>query len=369
MNEPDDMIPTKIQQALLLLLRQGLWGKKEDAFSLFPLTPEEWRQLYASAKKQTVEGVVYDGISLLELPNYPPRFLLIQWTAEIDLLERRNRAQNAMLEALRQQFNGETAPMFCLLKGQGIAALYLNPLHRVCGDLDLWFDGAEAAERANRHMESLGVKVNRGMNQDADYTLNGIVIEHHSRLIELHNPLLKKEIKDWERKAFAASTEVPHPVANHLLLSTHILKHLINEGIGLRQLCDAAVAQHALHEQTDGEELERLCRRWHILKGTRLLYAFLVKYVGLPETDLPFPAKGDADVLLDEIWECGNFGHQDCRYGERPTGKWQSKRHTWRIVSRKFPLTLRYAAGETFWWLYGLGKARWGELFGKNARP
>lgn len=368
MNEPDDMISVKLQKALLLLLRQGLWGKKEDTSSLFPLTPEEWRQLYASAKKQTVEGLVYDGISLLELPQYPPRFLLIQWTAEIDLLERRNRAQNAMVEALRQQFNGKDTPAFRLLKGQGIAVLYHNPLHRVCGDLDLWFDGTEATEQANRHMESLGVKVQRGMGGDSDYTLNGIVIEHHSRLIEQHNPRLKKEIKDWERKAFAASTDVPHPVANHLLLSTHILKHLINEGIGLRQLCDAAVALHALHGQTDGEELESLCRRWHIRKGTRLLYAFLVKYLGLPETDLPFPVKGDADALMDEIWECGNFGHQDVRYGERPEGKWQSKRHTWRIVSHKFPLTLRYAAGETFWWLYGLGKARLGELFGKNAR-
>ena len=360
------MFSDKLRKALLLLLRQGLWGTREDASCLFPLSPAEWQGLYALAKKQTVEGIVYDGINLLDISLYPPRPLLIQWTADIDFLERLNRTQNEVLKALRRQLDGKSAPAFKLLKGQGVAAFYRNPLRRVCGDIDLWFDGVGAMRQADLHLKSLGVDVREGGNEDAGYLLNGVVIEHHSRLIELHSPLLKRKIEDWERKVFAGSADVPSPVANHLLLSTHILKHLINEGIGLRQLCDVTMVLHALNGQTDGEELKRLCRRWHIFKWTRLLYALSVKYLGMPEASLPFPTRGNPDALMNEIWESGNFGHQDHRYGRRPEGKWQSKRHTWRIVSHKFHLSLRYAAPETLWWLYGLGKARLVELFKKG---
>ena len=66
------------------------------------------------------------------------------------------------------------------------------------------------------------------------------------------------------------------------ILSTHILKHLINEGIGLRQLCDIAMAFNALHSVTNKNELECICRKWHIHRWNRLLYALLIKYLGVP---------------------------------------------------------------------------------------
>ena len=346
------MFPERLKQAFLVLLRQGLWNRKEAIIPIFPLTPDEWQQIYEMSVKQTVQGIVYDGINWLPKEQQPPRNILIRWTVTIDQLERMNRRQNALLNALPQLFGQTPAIPFQVLKGQGIAALYTNPLHRLCGDIDLYFGNEEQTEKANQRIESIGTPVKRAINGESNYLLNGVLIEHHAHLIDLHYN--RKQIQEWERKRFQQGGQIPDAVANHLLLSTHILKHLINEGIGLRQLCDAAMALVKLAEKTDKQELEQLSRKWHIYRWNQLLYALLVKHIGMPKEYLPFPTNINPDRFMDEVWESGNLGHGDTRFGNRPEKKWKSKWHTWKIVSNKLHLSAVYAPHETWHWLTGL---------------
>ena len=42
----------RIKNALFFLIRQGLWGNKEDAEKYFPLSPEEWQALYIHSRRQ-----------------------------------------------------------------------------------------------------------------------------------------------------------------------------------------------------------------------------------------------------------------------------------------------------------------------------
>ena len=173
-------------------------------------------------------------------------------------------------------------------------------------------------------------------------------------------------VSSHKRRVFTNSQGKLPSEANHLLLSTHILKHLINEGIGLRQLCDIAMAFNALHSVTNKNELECICRKWHIHRWNRLLYALLIKYLGVPADLLPFSTSLCPDKLMQEIWESGNFGHGDERYGERPTGKWANKRYTLKRIFHKMHLSLGYAFDETFWWLAGLALLRFKEMIKKK---
>ena len=49
----------------MLLLRQGLWNRQEDCSACFPLNEQEWEEIHSLARKQTVQGIVYDGVCLL----------------------------------------------------------------------------------------------------------------------------------------------------------------------------------------------------------------------------------------------------------------------------------------------------------------
>lgn len=128
------------------------------------------------------------------------------------------------------------------------------------------------------------------------------------------------------------------------------------------------MAFNALHSVTNKNELECICRKWHIHRWNRLLYALLIKYLGVPADLLPFSTSLCPDKLMQEIWESGNFGHGDERYGERPTGKWANKRYTLKRIFHKMHLSLGYAFDETFWWLAGLALLRFKEMIKRNER-
>ena len=85
------MISAPLQKAFMLLLRQGLWDRQEDCSALFPLDEKEWNEIHSMARKQTVQGIIYDGIRLLPTEAVPPRKVLLGWMVEVDTLERVNR--------------------------------------------------------------------------------------------------------------------------------------------------------------------------------------------------------------------------------------------------------------------------------------
>lgn len=55
----------KVQKALLVLLRAGLWESKIEDLSCFPLSAGEWKNLYLLSRQQTVTGIVFQGIQYL----------------------------------------------------------------------------------------------------------------------------------------------------------------------------------------------------------------------------------------------------------------------------------------------------------------
>ena len=367
---------SRIQDLFFFFLRRGLWGEEQPVDkSLLPVQEEEWYLIYRLARKHTLQGIIYDGIMGLPAGFQMPRPLLLQWTVEIDKWERINRHQQQMLCALQMLFNQEPAVPFELIKGPAIGCYYPNPLHRVCGDLDFYFCGEEQVKRANERAGSKGICVELGKSGDSSYMVNGVLVEQHPYLIELHNPFFQKALRKWEKDVFMKASsdqclncyevtvKVPVPVAHQLLVSTHILKHLLNAGIGLRQLCDAAVLLRAQAEILDKEELKKRCNQFGVYRWSKLLYALLVKYIGLPERYLPFPTDENPDTLMVEVWESGNFGFYDERKAERPKGKWKNKWYTVKQISRKAQLFFVYAPSETFWWPMTLSGVRIKELF------
>lgn len=334
-----------LQAKFLYLIRLGLWGKAEPGTQI-QLSSQEWTAIYQMARKQTVHGILFDAIPLLSAEGRPPKNVVLQGVLETDRLERENQKQIQELTRLRAFFQEKGVP-FRLQKGQSIAQHYVHGNHRVCGDFDLWFGNGKNVEIANQLIEALGIMVQRGNHEDAIYEWEGIDVEHHSDLIELSSPLLKKKLRQWEQEVYAQSGDDLLPVANLLLQITHILKHLLTEGIGLRQMCDFAVSLQAL--DYDAEELKRKCKAYGIYKWTQLLLAFVHEKLGLPADKLPFAAKGDADYLLNEIWETGNFGHEDQRFGYRPTGKWASKLFTLKMFWQKQRMFFTYAPSESTW--------------------
>ena len=355
----------KVKQAMLFLLKGALWGKATLPKEVFPLTVQEWGSVYMMAGMQAVIGTAFDGLSFLPKEFLPPPVLLAYWRKGVAQTERSNVLVDAAIYNL-QQFFAEGGLPIMVLKGQGLGSFYRRPFFRQCGDVDLYFGSMEAAEKAADYAESKGMKVSRAMDSDSNFGFQGIFIEIHSRIVEQHNFFTRKYLRKLEADAFKkgqtvtrdkVSFQIPPAEMNHLLQSTHILKHLLNEGIGLRQLCDAAISLHTLKDQTDAKELVRILKQCDVYRWSKLLYALLVKYLDLPAEDLPLQTTENPDALMEEIWTTGNFGVMDERWGTRPEGEWKGRMHTARRIFNKMWRFGKYAKLEVVCWAWELSVA------------
>ena len=136
----------------------------------------------------------------------------------------------------------------CILKGQGNALMYPNPYSRTPGDIDIWVEGED--KRVISFVRSISPHEKACYHHIEFPSYKGVEVEVHYRpsflLCFWHNRKLQKyyekvkEVQFLHRVKLGEQGEVAIPTAefNLIFQLTHIYAHLMNEGIGLRQLVD-----------------------------------------------------------------------------------------------------------------------------------
>ena len=331
----------------LILISLG----KHDKFSR-RLTDADWASLYVEAQRQSLVGVLLTGVEKAIASGENKPKILMAWIAKGLALENRNWLLNARCKEITDVFN-DLGLRSCVLKGQGVAMLYPNPLRRQCGDIDLWVEG----------------------NRDDIYkTLKarwkvGETVIHHAEVeifkdtpTEIHfvpsfaySPFLyrryKRYFKRWADRQFDNCMEsvgfaCPTPDFNAVYSLMHIFHHVLHEGIGLRQLLDYYYILRSLDKE----------QRVQVFEEMRLLglakFAEAVMYVeqrmfGLePEFLLCKPDGKTGRRLLEEIELAGNFGKYDKRYQHVDR---KSRMDVYlHNVKRNF-VFFKFAPGEVLW--------------------
>jgi len=351
---------------LFSLLRSGLWEKEIETTAPFPLSDEGWKTVLALARRQTVTGIACQGLNYLPDAFLPADAIMFRWITEVDRIERINRAMNETIHELFDLFSSYALHPV-LLKGQGTACMYARPLLREAGDIDLYFPTHEEWSHAGKIMKERKVAFLRLPDGSLCYRWNGIEVEHHATLFDLHSPFLKKYLKELEElhgfteQAISPATtvKIPSPALHLLLLNTHILKHAVGQGVGMRQLCDMARVYHHLHNCIDATEMKSIYRRTGLTRWSRLLHAFIVEKLGMPADKLPYLDEAVSPrPLSDLILAGGNFG-QYRRNGDRQTQHaWKRKLRTAGSFLQNLRFSSRYAPGETFWTCTNLFKGQ-----------
>lgn len=312
----------QLQEIFFQLLRIGLWGKGTLTV-LKPLDRKDWYQIYAWAIPHTVEGIIYDSFPLLKEEQLPPQELILKWAVRIDQIERHNTQMNAVIASQYESFS-ELGLRPVLQKGQGVAQFYINPLHRICGDIDWHFEENGYAQ-ARRYIKDKEVYLQDTKSFSLHYNWQGQFIEHHKQLFDLRSPLVQKYLRSTAKRfrnkqgkltIGDVSVRILAPELQLFQVNSHILKHLITFGMGLRQFCDSARLYAYYSDKIEPNTLKEIYKKTGILKWTHLLHQVLVDYLGLPKHHIPFeyPESTDATWMLEEVWHGGNFGYYDGRY-------------------------------------------------------
>ena len=235
----------KQQKIFFDFLRFCIGSAKEIPGSLKEV---DWKELYAIAKKQCLEGVLFDGIQRLPSSDVGiSRDLLLQWMAQSKMLEKANVRLNYAAIQVSEWFR-KKGFRTCILKGQGNALLYPNPYSRTPGDIDIWVEGGD--KRVISFVRSISPHEKACYHHIEFPSYKGVEVEVHYRpsflLCFWNNRKLQKYYERVKEEQFShrvmlgeqGEIAIPTVEFNLIFQLTHIFSHLMNEGIGLRQLVD-----------------------------------------------------------------------------------------------------------------------------------
>lgn len=297
----------EVLEAFLKLLRNALWNRPIEGWK--KLSPEQWKELAALAKAHTLAGTLSDALNSLPEDCDAPSEVLEPWLVEVQRTEEAYALHSKIVGMQRRAWE-ERGLKALLLKGLDSAAMYSVPEHRTCGDIDWYFGSAEDWKTANEIAAGNGCKLEMDSDGDVHYTLSGVVVEHHRRWNDASSARARRVID-------ALSPETPE--AQLIMRNVHILKHVMVGGIGLRQLCDLAMAYRHYDGQYDPVSLTGKLREAGLGKWNGLLNALLAQVIGCEyiDKDDKVPA-ADLEWLVRAVLDDGNFGRRRQSGGDKP---------------------------------------------------
>ncbi|NDV67000.1 nucleotidyltransferase family protein [Bacteroides sp. 224] len=360
------------------LLQSGLWNRPANA-SLFTEQTADWKAIIQMGQQQAVIGLLFDGMQTLPTELQPERPLLLKWVAQVARIEQANEKLNAMTTRIFTLYRSQKITPV-LLKGQGVAALYPKPLHRQCGDIDIYI-GKDGYAQANTLLYQAGA--GQALEDSIKHTtleLQGVFIENHRIAGSLDSPFANRAFQKLVKTHLPAKSNslpvnetdilIPDPTFNAIYLFVHAFTHFLNSGIGLRQVCDWAQVM-ATHQSTiNRDSVNRFFSKTGLLTAVRAFGYIAVAYLGLPAEQLPFTLnnsdKQRGEELLKDILQTGNFGQHDQQVSARPQGYWAGKWHTFRRAAKRCNELRRFSPSEAFWHPLTLAKgsfiAQWLKL-------
>ena len=316
------MVVSKQLQIFFDFLRFCIGSAKDIPSSL---KEADWEELYAIAKKQCLVGVLFDGIKKLPAERVGmEKELLLQWMAESQMLEKANVRLNDAAIQVSEWFR-KKGFRTCILKGQGNALMYPNPYSRTPGDIDIWVEGGD--KRVISFVRSVSPHEKACYHHIEFPSYKGVEVEVHYRpsflLCFWHNRKLQKYYERVKEEQFSHRVmlgeqgEIAIPTAefNLIFQLTHIYAHLMNEGIGLRQLLDYYYVLSMLSVNCEMlTSLQKELKELGLWKFAGTIMYIMQEVFGMPASRLIVPPNEKyGKFVLNEVLEAGNFGRHDAR--------------------------------------------------------
>ena len=289
------------------------------------LVDADWKEIYTIAQKQCLVGVLFDGIKKLPAEHIGmKKELLLQWMAESQMLEKANVRLNDAAIQVSEWFR-KKGFRTCILKGQGNALMYPNPYSRTPGDIDIWVEGGD--KRVISFVRSISPHEKACYHHIEFPSYKGVEVEVHYRpsflLCFWHNRKLQKYYERVKEEQFShrvmlgeqGVVAIPTAEFNLIFQLTHIFTHLMNEGIGLRQLVDYYYLISMLSVNCEMlTSLQKELKELGLWKFAGAIMYIMQEVFGMPASQLIVPPNEKyGKFVLNEVLEAGNFGKHDGR--------------------------------------------------------
>lgn len=309
-------------------LLQVSLGQKEK-LSCNP-SKEEWNTLFLLSQKQACSGFAFEALDKLSANGQKiPANLLFEWIALSEQIKRQNILLNSRAIELTERFRKDGFKS-CILKGQGNASLYPNPLSRTSGDIDIWLEGDKESiigyiRNQYPSSEDNGIHLEYPIYEDVEvevhYKPQYMACNKYDYRLEQY--FYEESFEQFENKTKLEGVEgevsIPLPFFSLIQQLAHLLGHFYGSGIGFRHLIDLYyVLKRIPDEQRDCKTILDYLGLLSFAEGIMWVESSIL---GLHEFFLVCrPSEKKGKLILQEIERGGNFGMYDDRNKLRSKG-------------------------------------------------
>lgn len=356
----------------------------QDSLSHIP-SESEWAELYDIATKQSLVGICFAGIQRLvdSVNEYYYGMSMIQyltWTGISAKIQQWNEMASCDCERVEEMFEAK-GYWTCIIKGQRVARYYgrLSPL-RQSGDIDIWAMPRELVQEgdcAGLIARARKETIRRILKEEPDrifwphhidYTPKDSAALQTSCGIEVHftpstifDLVTNRKVQRYFERNIHRSEHALPPDVDVVFQLMHLRKHLISEGVGMRQVIDLYMTLRALRKEcgnswkTKRGELMATIRDLRMESFTAgMMWVLETVFFGgraadgVKRCDDLLLCDGDAqrgNFILGEIAKGGNFGKHNkdlSPMGDSPLSR------TW-FFTKLALRNVRYFPAESLW--------------------
>ena len=323
-----------------------------DGVSRLPSSRDEWDELLKVVGEHSLLGITFPVIDALHDEVDIPLGVYSRWAMAAEKIQQKNERHQAACRHLYENFlaNGFRS---CILKGQAAAALYPQPGLRQSGDIDIWLEG-ERQTVVDFLRERFPMKKVVYHHCDVQI-IKGISVEVHFTPSWMNAPLRNRRLQKYFKSVasgqfgnFDANLGfcIPTLGFDAVYMLIHIYRHVLDEGIGLRQLLDYYYVLKAMSdaERQSAHSAIKALGLENFASG--VMYVLRESFAADESLFITGPDTRMGAFLLEEILVSGNFGRFDPRNAhDVQEGKFG---HASRRIMRNLKF-LRFFPSEVIW--------------------
>jgi len=341
---------------LFFELLQVAIGRREQ-LSECP-TEDQWQEIYDVCQKQALTGIGWHAIEQLPKEQRPHEELLFLWMGMAQKIVATN---ELVIDAARKVTKKLQRDGFdcCILKGAGNivyyngngndnvnekendknnkhSTLHSTPstvhsetglgMYRSAGDVDVWMiprEGQDVIKYAKQAAKERGEEkpVVTYLHTNLP-KYKGIEVEAHFRPAYMNSPIFNHRTLKWQnenageqmRNICEFGFPIPTAEFNIVYQLSHIYRHLVYEGIGMRQLLDYYMIVLRFNEDKETHNTIPTLKYLGLEKIAKGVMYIMQEIFLMKENELICkPNKKVGEFLLNEIMTAGNFGKHDPR--------------------------------------------------------